>query len=489
MRSLRARLLVLWAFSLAACVAAGALLVQISGQSTAAQVQRGEAVVARACDLIRERYAFYTTDWHGPPPPLEDTGLRAALGAAVSLALARQAGVEGGVWQTDTGSLAYAFPTYPGTGPKTDLPAAEAASVQAANEQAARDEAAVARMSGGSTQTLLLYACPLPGPIDGLTAWTMTRVQRASAADGLRGGLLLLFALMLGMSAWLAWLLRAWSRRVGAVEAGLAQHPDDLPPMLPHTGERDLDRIVDALNQAGQRLIDARQRSAELGARVVAAERLAALGRVAAGVAHEIRNPLAAMRLRAENGLAGDDERRRRALAAVLEQVGRLDRLLAELLAMTQRRDPALAPTEIGTLLSSCVERHADQAAAAQVGLHAEGVGTAVIDASLIGRALDNLASNAIRHTPAGGHVSLRAECSGAGLRLIVEDTGPGVAPDLRGSLFEPFVTGRADGTGLGLAIARELVEAHGGRLCLAASEQGARFVIELGEGAGWRPS
>ncbi len=484
MRSLRARLLALWAFSLAACVAAGALLVQISGQSTAAQVQRGEAVAARGCDLIRERYAFYVTDWHGPVPSLDDAGLRADLGAAVFLALARQAGVEGGIWQAEAGSLAYAFPTYPGTGPKTDLPVAEIANVRAVNEQAARDEAAVARMSGASTQTLLLHACPLPGPIEGLTAWTMIRVPVASAADGLRGGLLLLFALMLGMSAWLAWLLRAWSRRVAAVEAGLAQHGDDLLPMLPRTGERDLDRIVDALNQAGQRLIEARRRSAELGARVVAAERLAALGRVAAGVAHEIRNPLAAMRLRAENGLAGDDDRRRRALAAVLGQIGRLDRLLAELLAMTQRRDPTPAPTEIGTLLSSCVERHADQAAAAQVGLAAEGAGTALIDASLIGRALDNLLSNAIRHTPAGGRVSLCAERSGAVLRLSVEDTGPGVAPDLRGSLFEPFVTGRADGTGLGLAIARELVEAHDGRLSLAKSEQGARFVIELGNAA-----
>ena len=484
MRSLRARLLALWAFSLAACVAAGALLVQISGQSTAAQVGRGEAVTARACDLIRERYAFYATDWRGPVPPLDDAGLRADLQTAVSLALARQAGVEGGIWQAEAGSLAYAFPTYSGIGPKTDLPAAETANIQATNEQAARDEAAVARTSGGSTLTLLLHACPLPGPIEGLTAWTMTRVAAASAADGLRAGLLPLFALVLGMSAWLAWLLRDWSRQVGAMEAGLAQHQDDLPPALPPTGERDLDRIVDALNQASQRLIEARRRSAELGARIVAAERLAALGRVAAGVAHEIRNPLAAMRLRAENGLAGDDDRRRRALLAVLEQIGRLDRLLAELLAMTQRRDPVLEPTEIGALLSSCVERHADQAAAAQVRLAGEGAGTALIDAALIGRALDNLVSNAIRHTPPGGHVALRAECRGPVLGLTVEDTGSGVAPDLRDTLFEPFVTGRADGTGLGLAIARELVEAHGGRLSLAASEQGARFVIELGEPA-----
>lgn len=461
----------LWVFSLAACVAAGALLVQISGQSTAAQIQRGEAVVARACDLIRERYAFYATDWRGPVPALDDPGLRADLEAAVSLALARQPGVEGGIWQTEAGSLAYAFPTYVGTGLKTDLAAAEIANIRAANEQAVREEAAVARMSGTGTQNLLLHACPLPGPIDGLTAWTIARVPVAGAADGLRAGLLLLFALMLGMSAWLAWLLRVWSRRVGAVEAGLAQHADDAPPMLPRTGERDLDRIVDALNQAGGRLIAAQRRSAELSARVVRAERLAALGRMAAGVAHEIRNPLAAMRLRAENGLAGDDGRRRRALAAVLEQIARLDRLLAELLAMTQRRDPAPELIETGTLLSSCVERHAEQAVAARVRLCAEGAGTARIDVSLIGRALDNLLANAIRHTPPGGQVTLRAEHSGAALRLTVADTGPGVAPDLRGTLFEPFVTGRADGTGLGLAIARELVEAHGGRLSLGASE------------------
>lgn len=484
MRSLRARLLILWAFLLAACVAAGALLVQISAQSTTAQVQRGEAVVARACDLIRERYAYYVTGWRGPIPSFDDAILRRDLNAAVFLALARQAGVEGGIWQTEAGPLAYAYPTYSGTAAKTDVPVAELASIRAANEQASRDEATVARASGSSSQTLLLHACPLPGPIDNLTAWTMARVQTAAAADELRAGLGLLFVLMAAMSAWLAWLLRGWSRQVGAVEAGLARYADDAPPALPRTGERDLDRIVDALNQAGQRLIEARRRSAELGMRVVAAERLAALGRVAAGVAHEIRNPLAAMRLRAENGLAGDDERRQRALAAVLEQIARLDRLLGELLAMTQRREPTPRPVDLASVLATCRDRHSDQAAAAGVGLVAQGAETAHLDEALIGRALDNLVANAIQHTPAGGEVVLRAERADGVLRLSVEDAGPGVAPGLRDTLFEPFVTGRADGTGLGLAIARELVEAHGGRLSLVDSERGARFVIELGDAA-----
>ena len=128
-----------------------------------------------------------------------------------------------------------------------------------------------------------------------------------------------------------------------------ATRPAHLPRLAP-TGERELDRIVAALNTAGARLAEARQRSEALAARVALSERLAALGRVAAGVAHEIRNPIAAMRLRAENALAGDDARRRAALEAILAQIARLDRLIGELLAMTQRRAPAPETVDLAGL-------------------------------------------------------------------------------------------------------------------------------------------
>ena len=110
---------------------------------------------------------------------------------------------------------------------------------------------------------------------------------------------------------------------------------------------------------------------------------------------------------------------------------------------------------------------------------------TAVLDPALLRRALDALLDNAARHTPPGGRIALSARSDGAVLRIDVADGGDGIPPALRETLFEPFVTGRADGTGLGLAIARELVEAQGGRLTLAcagggAPARGAVFAMEL---------
>ena len=105
---------------------------------------------------------------------------------------------------------------------------------------------------------------------------------------------------------------------------------------------------------------------------------------------------------------------------------------------------------------------------------------SARLDPALIGRVLDNLLTNAIRHAPSGGSVTLAGERGLGLLTLTVEDTGPGVPPEMQDRLFEPFVTGRPDGTGLGLAIARELVEAHGGRLVLRPPTPGSGTVFAL---------
>ncbi len=313
----------------------------------------------------------------------------------------------------------------------------------------------------------------------------MTRIQSAPGIQSLQSGVGVLLALMVLMTIWLGRVLFVWGRHVRNIQAALGTAGRCDMPVVPRTGERELDRIIDALNDAGQRLADARRDAEAMTLRMARAERLAGLGRVAAGVAHEIRNPIAAARLQGENALAGDDDRRRTAIGEMLHQLARLDALVGELLAMTQRVEPKPVRVDLAAFLAAQALRHKEIAAAKQVVIATRGEGTATLDPAVAGRVLDNLLTNAIRHVPEHGTVLLVAERSAGRLCLTVEDTGPGVPPDMAERLFEPFVTGRADGTGLGLAIARELTDAHGGRLPLRrrggeVAGRGAVFAMTL---------
>lgn len=483
--SLRARLLALWILLLASAAATAYLMFGFYSQSTAVQVAQAEVAVGRACREIIDRYAALTRRTTGNIPPSE-------LGGTVGAALELFPGIEGGVWSAAEGPVAYAYPTYEGTGPKTDLPEAERDSIAGVNAQALRVDHAVAFRRPSRTQVLLVQGCPLHGPEPGLTAWTMGRahVNDGPAYTRFLAGLGFLAVTVLGSAAFLGWFLYGFSGRIARLEAALAApRPDgeDLP-RLQRTGERELDRLVDALNAAGGRLREAQ-------ARVVAAERLAAVGRLAASIAHEIRNPIAAMRLKTENALAsGNPERATVALESVLGQIARVDHLLRDLLNLTQARTLTRSPTDIAALLSDCARLHEDLASAGAVRIAIEGDALPgpdrpQIDGAQIARALDNLLLNALQHTPPGGRVYLAAErVTVAGvvrLHLRVSDTGPGIDPAIRPGLFEPFVTGRPDGTGLGLAIVREIALAHRGAVRLIDGAPETTFVLDLP----WRPS
>lgn len=470
MHSLRARLWILWLLAAGASAGVALLLLQLYQTTASARIERGEAVVARECQRIVNSYAFYVVGWNGAGANPNDPAFRRDLKGVVLDALAGRAGVTGGIWSAQE-PLAQLRP----------ISAGERNMLRSLNEDAATDQQSVSLRSPAGSATTLAASCPLPGPISGLTAWTLTRIEPAKGFAWLRTGLGLLLVLVLGIAAWATWLGAVWGRHVRRIEAVLTAHDIEELPVLPRTGERELDRIVAALNEAGIRLSRSRSRADAMSARAARSERMAALGRVAAGIAHEIRNPVAAMRLRLENALAGDPARHRPALEAGLRQIARVDRLVSELLAMTQRRDPEPEEIDLRHFLQSRARDHCAGAEHCAVRLDVvSAVASARFDPEMIGRALDNLVQNALRHTPRGGTVRLRAEDEDGMLRLIVEDTGPGVDPALRPRLFEPFATGRPDGTGLGLAIAREMVEAHGGRLMLAEAGEGARFVLEL---------
>jgi signal transduction histidine kinase len=484
MRSLRSRLLLLWLMLVASGTVTGVLLLELYRQSANAQVGRAEEAVARACRDLGDRYQFFASGWPGGSI---DDALKQELTAVVQAALAHAPGIEGGIWQAENGSLAYAFPTYEGTGPKTDLPVAELATIRQINADALRGERPVTLRQPARSQVLLIHACPLKGPRPQLTGWTMTRVFTTAGRsyNQLLVGLAVLGVTIVGSALWLAGILYSWSRQLMRLQTALAARPAgaiDLPALAP-TGERELDRLVDALNAAGTRLAHERQRAG-------AAERLAAIGRLAAGLAHEIRNPIAAMRLKAENALAaGHEDRRLSALQSVLEQIGRLDALLRDLLAMSQRHEPNLADVDLATFLERATAPHRELAASKGVRVHLGSVDRGSpppqFDAEQMHRALDNLILNAIQNTAPEGSVTVEAAHHADRLILRVRDTGKGIPEAIRDRLFEPFVTGRPDGTGLGLAAVREIARAHGGEARLAATGDGTTFEIE----APWRTS
>ncbi len=135
-RSLRTRLVLILVLLVAAATASGFVMFALFQQSTTAQIGQAAAVAGRACDSIGRAYRFYTTGWTAGPPDLSDAGLRRDLTAVAFTALRDKPMIEGGLWQSEVGPIAYAFPTYEGSGPKTDVPQAELPRIVATNQQA-----------------------------------------------------------------------------------------------------------------------------------------------------------------------------------------------------------------------------------------------------------------------------------------------------------------------------------------------------------------
>ena len=204
--SLRARLLALWVLLLASAAATAYLMFGVYSQSTGVQVAQADIEVGRACREIIDRYAALVR------------GRRAGIAAedlvgVVTAALAGFPGIEGGIWSASDGSMAYAYPTYEGTGPKTDLPAAEHDAIAALNAQVLRVDHAVSVGGRAAPQVLLLQGCALHGPTAGLTAWSMGRTHVTDGPTYTRflAGLAFLAATVLGSAAFLGWFLYGFS--------------------------------------------------------------------------------------------------------------------------------------------------------------------------------------------------------------------------------------------------------------------------------------
>jgi signal transduction histidine kinase len=226
--------------------------------------------------------------------------------------------------------------------------------------------------------------------------------------------------------------------------------------------------------------------------RLVRTERLASVGRLSAGLAHEIGNPIAALLgledLLLQGGLSPDEQHD--FLTRIKSETERIHRVLRDLLDFAR---PAAAtkgaddqPGDVAEAVADVVALVRPQRSFRQVELRvdtAPDLPRVTLGNERLMQVLLNLLLNAADATDAKGVVSLTAARSGSGVKLTVEDNGPGIDPSVRERLFEPFVTTKevGKGTGLGLAVCRGLVDSARGSIHLDESHKGgARFVVEL---------
>jgi two-component system nitrogen regulation sensor histidine kinase NtrY len=345
----------------------------------------------------------------------------------------------------------------------------------------------------------------------------------ASRAD-LYQGYLRVFALLLGITAAMtivlgAALARGLTKRINRLGAAInVVAQGDLSVRVPVTGTDELTDLARTFNRMIAEMAQSR-------ARIEFLQRVGAWQDMAQRLAHEIKNPLTPIQLAVQEchkKYVGDDPRYRHLLDATLEiveeEVGTLRRLVGNFSNFARLPHAELAEASLSDFLRDC-ETHLGHLEDPSLGegsadnepIPAQNVEIrwevpsedimVALDRQMLRRVLVNLVRNAVqairdqqkrKSTPGSspdiasaavlGHVTVSAEREGDGARIVVEDDGPGIADSVRGRIFDPYFTTKADGTGLGLAIVKKVVVEHGGEIEATASRRlgGARFVLRL---------
>ncbi len=325
------------------------------------------------------------------------------------------------------------------------------------------------------------------GASSGATALYGVSCLVGAALTGLRGAII---ATVSGLGLYL--LLGA------ALAYGWLSPPPDQPPQLWTVSSADLGYhafvtllvlvVVSALGAyLAERL---RVQSGELvqaEARAVHAERLAVLGRVAAGLAHEIRNPLGAIAasvklLESSTELTADE---RLLCELIRRETSRLDDLVSDMMDLARARKPERTQVDVARVAREVVTmaQHVGRAAGdVEVGYVGLETATVSADPAQLRQLLWNLLRNAVQASRPGARVEVRVEAGPGGLELSVSDEGEGLDAEAREQLFDAFYSTRTQGTGLGLAVVKRIADEHGFELSVESEQgRGARFTVSLG--------
>jgi signal transduction histidine kinase len=428
-----------------------------------------------------------------PPHPKPDL-----LKEITAETLQQEDGIEGGFYAARADALiGYAFPTHEGPGPEKGMPERERPTIENLAREAVAANAVKTLRFEGSHDAILFVAVPIheqasgtqtTGAVGQVTgaAWLM---ERLPGIEGGQNRQLLFGSIGFGVAALMTALLAVFVtteirsgvnivlQRLGSMEGGLpavSQHMAGRPPL------EEFDRVLHGIDSLALALQEKIENERTLESQVRHNERLSALGQFAAGIAHELRNPLGTIRMRTQMWQrSSHPEAAGRSSAVILEEIDRLDTIISRLLYFARPIQLQLEAVSLDdlceTIASSWTEKKTAKGVQIVCEVGAHRIVTA--DRGRLLQVLENLMENAVHSashsTPHGGVVTISTAYDNDFARIDITDNGRGFTPAALRHAMDPFYTTKDTGTGLGLSISFEIVQAHGGELLLANREGG----------------
>ncbi len=290
------------------------------------------------------------------------------------------------------------------------------------------------------------------------------------------------FFVALGMMVWVIWKalhpLRRLSESCAAISVG----------HLENVGTRGASGEILALETTFNRMVDALREKEAVEARLRQAQRLSALGTLAAGVAHDVRNPLNAIKLLSSHAIdlveGGTDAPAGKPLQTIRTEVARLEEIVSGFLSLARESEIRPEPTNVDSLLQDCArlfQREAEQRGIRLTGEYRSGGAPLLLDPKQINRAVLNVLLNALEACPAGGRVRVFSRLTDRACEIEIRDDGPGLPRDVLDRVFDPYYTTKPGGTGLGLSVTRGIIEEHGGTIEITSTPgQGCQVLVSL---------
>jgi len=433
----------------------------------------------------------YFSRQNNEPPPLNNPSAvssREVLALVARLVLQNADGVSGGFYSKSEDSL-WGDSIATGASRSVGVGGPDSAEEQRAILQVSRNAVSGNEEAGlvisNEPGLVLVEAVPIRDASNTVgAAWCTKRLPVLPGANRFRAYLI---TVGLGLAAMASALLtlvviRNLQGGVRKIEGGLRALEQNLASQIDVQDDpEEIRRIVQAIHRLGATLQKNIEHEKQIENQLRHADRLASLGRLVAGVAHEVRNPLATIRLRLQMARReANSPRLAESCAVALEEVERLNGMVNRLLTFARPVQLHLQSTDLRRLVEERVECFREQANSQHVRIVAnfsEGHKSIAVDKGQIAQVFDNVIQNAIEAMAGtGGTLSVgiaSIEASQPKGRVCVEfcDTGKGMAPAVVSHIFDPFFTTKPSGTGLGLSICHELITAHGGEIQVQSQE------------------